>query len=269
MTAAAAVYARSMNHLILTTSHGSLYVVGQIYTDKRRPVLLAMGGAWTPNDFLHELVDWFPGASVVVAPFPGMGGTLTPTFDVGALTQMVDEVIGTLFHDAAVVTYGVSAGCLVTLGLRSPEIVRHIATEPFFRTAPLWPLQRTMREFILARPDKVGGAIAAKALFGYTPPPAESMADRDYRYVTDGIFAPVDVILADRPLEPVRELSGWPSFTSVEDRETLAANPLVTIHHGPPDSGHWVDETPAGKALVRKILNQSLQAAAQNGRQTS
>lgn len=260
-----------MNRLILTTSEGPLFLVGQIHTNKAHPVLLVIGGAWTPDDFLHELVDWFPGASVVVAPFPGMGGSLTKTFDVPTMTRVVDEVIGTLFRDRAVVTYGVSTGCLLTLGLRSPEIFRHVAAEPFFRTAPLWPLQKTMRDFILASPEKAGGALAAKALFGYTAPPDERQEDRDYRYVRDGIIAPVDVILGEQPLHPERETNGWPSFTSVEDRESLAANPLVTFHMGPPGSGHWVDESEAGKALVKKTLRAALLGAAafQRSRQAS
>jgi hypothetical protein len=260
-----------MNHLIITTASGPLYLVGQIHTNKLHPVLLAMGGVWTPDNFLHELVDDFPGASVVVAPFPGMGGSLTGTFDIPTISRMVDEAIGTLFHGRAVVTYGVSTGCLVTLGLRSPEIFRHVAAEPFFRTTPLWPLKKTMRDFLLAAPDKAGGALAAKALFGYTPPPAESQVDRDYRYVRDEISTPVDVILGDQRLEPDREMKGWPSFTSAEDRASLAANPLVTLHHGPPGSGHWVDESPAGKALVKRTLGQALLAAAafQRGRQTA
>ncbi len=221
-----------------------------------------MGGAWTPDDFLHELVDWFPGAGVVVAPFPGMGGSLTPTFDVADMARAVDTIIGSHFRNTAIVTYGVSTGCLVTLGLRSPEIFRHVATEPFFRTAPLWPLQRTLCEFLLAEPDKIGGALAAKELFGYTPPPVESQVDRDYRHVMDGISAPVEVILADRKLEPVRELATWPSLTSAEDRERLAADPRVTVRHGPPGSGHWVDATPAGQALVKQTLREALLAAA-------
>jgi hypothetical protein len=253
-----------MNHLILTTAHGPLYVVGRIHANKRRPLLLAMGGAWTPADFLHELVDWFPGASVVVALFPGMGVSLTETFDVRILAQMVDEVIASMFGDVPVVAYGVSAGSLVTLGLRAPQIVRHVAMEPFFRTSPLWPLQTAMRDMILAAPEKVGGAKAAEAIFGYTAPPNEKVVDRDYHHVMEGLDRPVDVILGDRPLEPVRETNGWPSFTSAADRELLTAHPRVTIHPGPPGSGHEVDQTPEGVALVKGVLHQALLVAAKS-----
>jgi hypothetical protein len=251
-----------MNHLVLTTPYGALYLVGRVHTNKRQPALLVMGGAWTPDNFLHEVSDWFPGASVIIAPFPGMGGSLTRTFDVKTLSLMVDAVIATLLKDVPIVTYGVSTGCLVTLSLRAPEIVRHVALEPFFRTAPLWPLHRTLREFIAAAPGMVGGHQAAEALFGYTAPPAEKVVDRDYRHVLDALRTPVDVIVGDLPLEPVREISGWPSFTSAEDRQALAANPLVTMHAGPAGSGHQVSETPEGEAQVRDLLRRALLDAA-------
>jgi len=253
-----------MNHLVVTTAHGSLYTVGRIHSNKRRPLLFAMGGAWTPDDFLHELVDWFPGASVLIAPFPGMGVSRTTTFDVTNLSRMVDEAITSLFGEVPVVAYGVSAGCLVTLGLRAPQIVRHVATEPFFRTSPLWPLQATMRDMILAAPEKVGGAKAAEALFGYTAPPNEMIVDRDYHHVMEGLDRPVDVILGDAPLEPVREINRWPSFTSAADRELLASHPRVTVHPGPTGSGHYVDQTPDGVALVRGVLRNALLTAAES-----
>ena len=62
-----------MNHLIIETSHGPLYLVGRVHLDNSRPALFAIGGIWPPENFLHELIEWFPGASVLVAPLPGMG----------------------------------------------------------------------------------------------------------------------------------------------------------------------------------------------------
>jgi hypothetical protein len=253
-----------MKHLIVTTAHGDLYTVGRIHANRRQPVLFAMGGAWTPDDFLHELVDWFPGVSVVVAPFPGMGDSRTTTFDVTILARMVDELLDCMFSGVPVVTYGLSTGCLVTLGLRAPQIVRHVAMEPFFRTSPLWPLHIAIRDMIAAAPERVGGAQAAEALFWYTAPPAERILDRDYRHVIDGLFTPVDVIVGDIPLEPVREIDGWPSFTSAADREMLAAHPHVTLRQGPAGTGHWLDRTPDGVAVIRRLLHQSLLAAAKS-----
>ena len=227
-----------------------------------------MGGAWTPDDFLHEVVDWFPGASVVVAPFPGMGGSLTATFDIKTLSLMVDEVIATAAWPAGVlpgliVTYGVSTGCLVTLGLRAPGIVRHVALQTSAAAArAIWPLHKTISDFIAAAPHLVGGAKAAEALFGYTPAPNEKVVDRDYRHVLAGLSVPTDVIVGQVPLEPVRAISRLPSFTSVEDREALAGNPFVTIHNGPPGSGHQVNDTPEGEAQVHGLLRRALLGAA-------
>jgi hypothetical protein len=97
------IVAQSMDRLIIQTGFGPLYLTGRIHTDVRRPALLAMGGIWTPDDFLHELAETFPDHSVVIAPLPGMGGSLTRTFEVASLTRSLDEAIGWLFRDLRVV----------------------------------------------------------------------------------------------------------------------------------------------------------------------
>ena len=247
-----------MNHLIVQTAIGPIYLVGQLYTDTSRPALVAVGGAWAPDEFNHELVDWFPGASVLIAPLPGMGGSTTITFEPARLSVAMDEVIGLLLPGRSIVAYGASTGALVTLGLRSPGILRHVAVEPFFRTAPLWPLLKSVREFIAKAPEMSGGARAAEEIFGLA---GDKVVDRDYRPLLEGLCVPTDVVLAQMPLEPEREMGGWPSLTSAEDRRRLADHPLVTLHNGPPDSRHDIAVTPEGSAIVKKVLLQALRAA--------
>ena len=105
-----------MDRLIVQTSCGALYLGGRLHADPATPALVAMGGIWTPRDFLHELVDAFPDVSVVIVPLPGMGGSLTRTFDIATITRSLDEGLASLFRETPLVTYGVSTGCLVTLG---------------------------------------------------------------------------------------------------------------------------------------------------------
>lgn len=247
-----------MNHLIVSTDLGPLYFVGRIHTDVRRPVLFAMGGIWTPDDNLHEVVDWFQGASVIVAPLPGMGSTYTKTFEIAVATQVADAALETLVPGRKVVAFGVSTGCLVTLGLRSPLVTRHVALEPFFRTAPIWPFLYGAREMLRAEPDRLGAQQAAWEIFGLKD---STVTDRDYRHLLRDLQAPTDVIVGREPLEPQRSCEGWPSLTSAEDRAAMAAHPLVTVHEGPPGSGHYLQGTPEGEAQVKAVLLQALRAA--------
>ena len=247
-----------MNHLILATDFGPLYFVGRIHTDRRRPVLFAMGGIWTRDDDLHELVEWFPGASVIVAPLPGMGSTLTNTFEIETTIKTVDQALAALVPDRRIVAFGASTGCLVTLGLTCPQVVRHVALEPFFRTAPLWPFLKSAREMLAAAPERKGAAQAAWEIFGLRD---GEVTDRDYRHLLRDVKLPVDAVLAKAPLEPERNYDGWPSLTSADDRAAMAANPLFTLHEGPPGSGHYLQGWPAGEALIKDVLHQALRKA--------
>ncbi|MBS0362999.1 MAG: alpha/beta hydrolase [Proteobacteria bacterium] len=247
-----------MNHLILATDFGPLYFVGRVHTDKRRPVLFAMGGIWTPDDNLHELVEWFPGASVIVAPLPGMGSTYTNTFEIENGIRTVDQALAALVPDRKIVAFGASTGCLVTLGLTCPQIVRQVALEPFFRTAPLWPFLKSAREMLAASPERTGAFQAAWEIFGLK---GDAVTDRDHRHLVREMKLPVDAILGREPLEPERAYDGWPSLTSAEDRAAMAANPLFTLHEGPPGSGHYLQGSPEGEALIKDVLHKALKAA--------
>jgi hypothetical protein len=247
-----------MDRLIVQTSCGALYLAGRLHADPATPALVAMGGIWTPRDFLHDLIDAFPDVSVIVAPLPGMGGSLTSTFDIATLARSLDEAVATLFRDAPVVAYGVSTGALVTMGLKAPQVARQVALEPFFRTAPLWPFHEMARALMASESHRQGAQIAAEQIFGLT---STAVVDRDYRGVLRGLATPLDVILADQPLEPVRALEGLPSLCSHEDRAALAAHPYVTLHAGPPGSGHDLGVTPDGARVVQAVLRRALDAA--------
>ena len=251
-----------MKHLIYSTDLGPIYLVGRLYSDVRRPVLFAMGGIWTPDDNLHEVADWFGGATVLVAPLPGMSSTLTRDFDLATAARVADEAIAGIVPNRNVVAFGVSTGCIVTLGLRSPQVVRHVALEPFFRTAPLWPFLASARKILAAAPERRGAFQAADEIVGLKD---DVVTDRDYRHLLDGITVPVDVLVGAAPLEPERPFNGWPSLTSAEDRALLAAHPHVTMHTGPPDSGHYLQGTPEGEAQVKALLHRSLRSAMNEG----
>jgi hypothetical protein len=94
---------------------------------------------------------------------------------------------------------------------------------------------------------------------------AARVEERDYGGLLSGLAAPADVILGAEPLEPERATQAWPSFTSARDRARLAAHPMVTLHAGPPGSGHNLEGAPGGAELVRRLLVQALRAAGRPG----
>ncbi len=160
-----------MDRLIVQTSFGPLHVVGRLYADRRRPALLAVGGAFPPDDFLHDLVDKHPHANVIVGTLPGMH---SPAFDFhrpADYAAAFDELIGALLPTQPVVAYGVSTGCLVTLGLRAPNVVRQIAQEPFLNTRDLWPFIANSQERLVGNPGNRPLADFFEAIFGIGPKP--------------------------------------------------------------------------------------------------
>lgn len=247
-----------MNHCAVTTAHGPLYLVGRLHAD-RRPALLVMGGFGGAADNHHEMVDWYPGVTVLVAPFPGTVPSTTPDWDVARMSRMVDEAVGALLTNVPVVALGVSAGCLVTLGLRAPQIVRHVAVEPFFHTARLWPLHAVLRDVLTRKQGDTAEARAAEDLFGFT---LTDVVDRDFESVLEGLSTPVDVLAGSIPLEPPRTLARWPSLMGERDRELLARHPHVTMHSAPQATGHYFQEQPAGRAVLRDVAHQALRFAA-------
>ncbi|HEV7384703.1 MAG TPA: hypothetical protein VGN89_07470, partial [Phenylobacterium sp.] len=141
-----------MDRLIVQTSFGPLHVVGRLYAKLCRPALLAIGGAFPPEDFLHDLVDKHPGASVIVGTIPGMRSPSFEPHRVANYSAAFDELIEGLLPTQPVVAYGVSTGCLVTLGLQAPNVVRQVAQEPFLNTRDLWPFIANSRDRLARNP---------------------------------------------------------------------------------------------------------------------
>jgi hypothetical protein len=252
-----------MNRLIVQTSFGPLHVVGRLHADRRRPALLAIGGAFPPDDFLHDLVDKHASANVVVGTLPGM---LSPSFDFhrpADYAAAFDELIGALLPMQPVVAYGVSTGCLVTLGMRAPNIVRQIAQEPFLNTCDLWPFIDNSKGRLARNPGNKVLADFLDTMFGYT---ADRTDNVDYEHLARDVRVPTDVIVAALPLLPERELPLWPSLTSAHDRDVLRANPLVRLHEGPDGTGHNIVLGPEGERFVHQIRSEALRSAGASDR---
>jgi hypothetical protein len=248
-----------MNRLIVQTSFGPLHVVGRLHADRHRPALLTVGGAFPPDDFMHDLVDKHASANVVVGTLPGM---LSPSFDFHRATDYAaafDELIGALLPTQPVVAYGVSTGCLVTLGLRAPNVVRQIAQEPFLNTRDLWPFIANSHDRLARNPDNKILADFLDTMFGIGPGRTGNV---DYEYLARDVRVPTDVIVAELPLLPERPLPLWPSLTSAHDRQVLRANPMVKLHEGPRGTGHNIVLRPEGERFVHHIRVDAIRVAA-------
>lgn len=249
-----------MENLILTARAGAFGVVGRLHAGPPRATLLILLGAYPPRGQLHEAVDWFPEANVVVATLPGFG-TPYSYADLPSLRVGFDHVIARLTPEGPVVVVGVSAGCLVTLGVRASNVCRHVAIEPFFETAGLWPLINIRRELEEAADGEENRKAARDFLWRFFGMGTDGLANRNYTDVLTAVNVPLDVILGAEPLQPERPLPNWPSFTSEDDRALLQAKPGVVLHQAPSGSGHGLTATPDGKSLLRRIMGEALEEA--------
>lgn len=245
-----------MDCLVVHTSQGPFDLVGRLYTGDR-PVLLILGGIWPPKDHNHHFVEMLPRCSVLVAPLPGMGFSGTLDFDLRRFSVLLDEVVAAILPTRPLIPVGFSTGAAATLGMKSPRIARHIVVEPFFHTSPLWPVQQFVRGSILGPSGTAGARMAADQIFGIT---AQGVEDRDYASGLAELSVPTDAILGGLPLEPARTVAGWPSLVSAEDREQLAAHPLVTVHHASAQSGHYLD-APADIQLIKTVMAAAVDGA--------
>ena len=105
-----------MGLLTIQTDGVPLSFVGRLHQDRPRPVLLAIGGAFPPKDYLHDLIRIFSGANVLVVHLPGMGGAFwAENPDVGGLTRGLDRELERRGH--AFARY--ADDCNVYLGSRT------------------------------------------------------------------------------------------------------------------------------------------------------
>jgi hypothetical protein len=249
-----------MDFMTLQTRAGPMGVVGRVHTGSRRPALLVINGSFPPKEFRHDLVDHFSGVSVLVVNLPGMAGVPWANPTVAELTESLEDVARRLLDGGPLVVFGSSTSNLIALGLKLPNISRQLAQEPFFQTGGLWPLTRSARERMANNPANLALAQFFWDVFGIGP---SQLENRDYRYLLANITRPTDVIVGGAPLKPERAMNFWPSFTSAEDRAALRANPLVTLHEGPLNSGHGFGAEGPSDLMVKRLLHKALSEAAQ------
>ncbi|MDB5422705.1 MAG: hypothetical protein JWQ29_121 [Phenylobacterium sp.] len=248
-----------MDSLHVVTSRGPVSLIGRLNCATPRPSLLVIGGAFPPADFQHELVDRYLGANVLIGRLPGMDAPWLQDRSPETASAAFDEAIARLLPNDPLVVYGISTGCLVSLGLKAPNLVHHILDEPFFSTAGLWPVVEPFRRRLEKNPEN---QMLREFLWSYFGLSGTEFVDRPYSHLIDGLRTPADAVVGGALLEPEREMPGWPSLTSSSDRATLMANPLVTLHVGPESYGHVFGLTEPGQAKIGELTLRALRAAA-------
>jgi hypothetical protein len=191
-----------MDHISIQTPGGPLSFVGRVHTDHARPSLLAVRGVFPPDDQLLDLPTHFHGANVLVVTLPGMAGSFwAKRPDVAGLTAGLERAVGMLLPEAPIVAFGVSAGNLLSLGLRLPNISHRVAVEPFFQTQDLWPFIANSRARLALNPGHETMARFFWEVFGIAP---DRLENRDYGALLNNIAQPTDVVVGGQPLLPER-----------------------------------------------------------------
>lgn len=239
-----------MNRLVIHTPLGPVPLVGRLQAAADRPALLAIGGMFPPKDYLHDLIDDFPG-DVVVGALPGMKSPIFREPSFATFSAAYDAVVTRLFPSQPVVVLGVSTGALVAMGMRAPSVRALVLVEPFLSTAKLWPLIAYLR----TRMDQLASEKPLHRylfdLFGVTLTGCEN---RDYQHLADRISVPAAVLCGGVPMNSPRELPARPSLTDDQDRQRLTANPHVRLYVADPHIGHDVPGWPEGRALMVRLL---------------
>ena len=221
-----------------------------------RPVVMGLPGILSAMENLAALGDGFGLLAdlCILRPPTERGAGLSAT-SVGDLADMVGGLMEQLYPDRPVVLVGVSSGALIALAVRAANLARTVAIEPPLATGALWPIEVTLREHLKAQADPVLSAFAFETL-GLDEARVEA---RSQLWVLDGLRVPVDVVLGDEPLEPVRAVTRFPSLVGEAERRALAARRGVRLHVVP-GTGHNV----LGQAMrpVRQIVLEACRRAA-------
>ncbi|THD74321.1 MAG: alpha/beta hydrolase [Phenylobacterium sp.] len=216
-------------HLV-HTRHGDLSFKAALAGDAGRPVLLVIRGLFSRADHMEELAAPLSAeADIVFAHLPGMHSPTLPGSDLTTITKAFREMMAERFADRRVVPTGVSAGCLVALGLASlPQVDAMVLVEPFLDVSQCWPL----REFAAAKAAPGSTLLPwLKAFFG------PNVAD-DFSPLANQAPARTAVLVGAVPLEPPRAMTRFPSLTSEAERAMWRARGAkVTVC---PDAGHDV-----------------------------
>ncbi|HLZ77349.1 hypothetical protein [Phenylobacterium sp.] len=195
--------------------------------DSVRPLVFALPSSLsTPENFaaVQQRLELLADMCVMTLPIGAAYDLAAHT--VQGLTALVGELLESRYPDRPVVLLGASIGAVIALGVRARNLARIVAVEPPLVTAGLWPVLDAFGEHLRQVKDELSEAYIS-GTFGVTQ---TDVVGLDHRWVLQGLNVPVDVMLAEEPLEPRRALARHPSLVGEAERRLLAATPGVRLH---------------------------------------
>jgi pimeloyl-ACP methyl ester carboxylesterase len=205
--------------------------------ESRKPVMLTVTGAFAHPDTMTKLQAVVgPVCDCFLMHLPGNHAPMLKEATVAAFARALSEVIAREFAHRDVVLHGVSIGALTALAVRAAPVRRVVAVEPPLVASKLWPMLGPLQAKLRAASGDADMAAFVKGVFGVS---ANSVEERRYLDIFEGLDVPVDVVVGDRPLYPERREETYPSFVDEPERAWLKTLPGVTLHVGP-NAGHNV-----------------------------
>lgn len=214
--------------------------------DTGKPILLFIGGIVAPLEFGEPLHAQLPGVDLVRAHIAGLHWRGLREVSFSCLSAGFDSALGQIAGDRPVAVFGHSAGAVVALGMRLPNIRRVIVTEPILRTGDVWPL-RAFRQ--------AGWAGWERLLWPLMGVDATRHEPRDYTHLLETLATPTLALLGDVPLMPERLLDHQPSLVDDETRRLLAEHPLIEVRTLP--GGHSIAGSPRLMPPLREVLTEA------------
>jgi hypothetical protein len=227
------------DHFDVETSLGPVRLWGR--QPVGRPVFLVITGAYARMTVMDHFPRVFPDLDVLRMHLPGNHSPPLAEVSIEAFSRALGEALLQVVA-APLAILGLSAGALVALGVRNPNLSALLLVDPPIRTAESWPLR-------------------APGLLAVDPTLFGALVDRDFSSWIDALTTPTEVMAGGIALLPPRRLERPPSLVDDLTRRQLAANPLVTLTvvEG---VGHLVQEAgpPFAQAVIR--VTERLRAAA-------
>lgn len=206
-----------MNRWEFQTAEGEIWLWGdEEALQSEKPILLVITGAFASAESpFFNLQPSVEEASVLVGHVPG---NLSPTLrhdSISAYAAAYAEVLSGLGRP--VIVLGESAGALIALAIRAPNLKGLVLIEPPLVTANLWPLLQIFRPLL---EDPKHRAFIGN-VFGY----GETTVDgRDYRHLVEALKVPTYVFMGSIPLGDPRPVEASPSLIDEPERELLRAH---------------------------------------------
>lgn len=222
-----------MEKLELPTPLGPVWLWGRA---RGRPTLLIVTGAFADAGVMDHFARLLPQIDVLRTHLPGNHCPPLSETSIAAYAAALDEALRQAVPGPLAVL-GISAGALVALGLRAPNLAGLLLIEPPLFTEDVGALAQGV--------DAAKDPRFMHAIFGVAD--GQVVEPRDYSPLLDGLAAPAEVLLGDRPATQ-RPQGRLPSLVGERARRALAACPRVTVTTAP-GAGHHI-AADAGQVFV-------------------